>query len=70
MYRRLQDSLPVYLDEIKRSPRVLTISVHPYISGVPHRIGWFRRMVKDLARIPDVVFMTGSEITDWYLSQV
>jgi allantoinase len=39
MYRRLRYSLPVYLDESKQAPRVLTISVHPYISGVPHRIG-------------------------------
>jgi peptidoglycan/xylan/chitin deacetylase (PgdA/CDA1 family) len=69
MYRRLQWSLPVYLEESKQSPRVLVISVHPYISGVPHRIGWYRKMIEELARLPGVVFMTGSEICDWYLSQ-
>lgn len=69
MYRRLTDSLPIYLEECRESPRVLVISVHPYVSGVPHRIGYFRRMIEDLARLPGVVFMTGSEIADWYLSQ-
>ena len=70
MYRRLKHSLPVYLEEIKDNPRVLVISVHPYISGVPHRIQFFRRMFEDLSRIPGVVFMTGSEIADWYLGQM
>ncbi|MCZ6843719.1 MAG: polysaccharide deacetylase family protein [SAR324 cluster bacterium] len=69
MYRRLLRSLPTYLEEIKENPRVLAISVHPYISGVPHRIGYYRRMFEKLARVPEVVFMTGSEITDWYLAQ-
>ncbi len=69
MHRRLRESLPVYLEEIQDNPRVLVISVHPYITGVPHRIGYFRRMFEELSRLPGVVFMTGSEIADWYLSQ-
>ncbi|MEE8395694.1 MAG: polysaccharide deacetylase family protein [bacterium] len=69
MYRRLRESLPVYLEEIKQNPSVLVISVHPYVSGVPHRIGWYRRIFQELAGIPEAVFMTGSEIADWYLSQ-
>lgn len=69
MYRRLMDSLPVYLAECEREPRILVISVHPYATGVPHRIGWFRKMFEELARTPGVVYMTGSEIADWYLGQ-
>ena len=40
-------------------------------ADAPFRVlfGYFRRMIDDLARLPDVVFMTGSEIADWYLSQ-
>lgn len=70
MHRRLVESLPVYLEEIKQNPSVLVISVHPYISGVPHRIGWYRKMFEELSATPGVVFMTGSEIADWYGSQM
>jgi peptidoglycan/xylan/chitin deacetylase (PgdA/CDA1 family) len=69
MYQRLQHALPVYLEECRRNPRVLAIAVHPYITGVPHRIGFFRRMLEELRRLPGVVFMTGSEIADWYAAQ-
>lgn len=69
MYRRLIDSLPVYLEESKNSPRVLPLAIHPYITGVPHRIGWFRRILEQLHQLHGAVFMTGSEIADWYMAQ-
>lgn len=48
------------------SARVMAIAVHPYITGVPHRIIWFERLLDFLARQPGVVFWTGAEIVDWY----
>ncbi|HKI99138.1 MAG TPA: polysaccharide deacetylase family protein [bacterium] len=69
MYNRLMHSLPIYLEETQSDPRVLPIAVHPYITGVPHRIGFFRRMLEELRRLHGVVFMTGSEIADWYADQ-
>ena len=47
--------------------RVMSIAVHPYIHGVPHRIKYFRKIFKALSKKPGVVFMTGAEILDWYL---
>ena len=70
MYRRLTASLPIYLEETKTEPRIMVIYMHPYIMGVPHRIGWCHRMFEELSRLPGVVYMTGSEIADWYLAQV
>ena len=32
----------VYAESAER-PKVMAIAVHPYISGVPHRIGYFER---------------------------
>jgi peptidoglycan/xylan/chitin deacetylase (PgdA/CDA1 family) len=69
MYQRLLHALPTYLEETRHDPRVLAIAVHPYITGVPHRIAFFRRMLEELRRQPGVVFMTGSEIADWYAAQ-
>ena len=48
------------------SARIMSIAVHPYITGVPHRIGWFERLLAYLARQPGVVFWTGAAIVDWY----
>ena len=50
--------------------RVMAISIHPYITGVPHRIG----VLEDLLDYGDghdgVALMTASEIGDWYRGQI
>jgi allantoinase len=40
--------------------------VHPYISGVPHRIGWFERALTHMASRPGTLFWQGRQIMDWY----
>ena len=54
---------------IRYPSTIMTIAVHPYIHGVPHRIKYFRKIFKELSEKPGVVFMTGAEILDWYLAQ-
>jgi peptidoglycan/xylan/chitin deacetylase (PgdA/CDA1 family) len=51
-------------------PRVMAISVHPYITGVPHRIGHFERLLDHVLAKPGVIVRTGEGIADWYRSQV
>lgn len=51
-------------------PRVMAISVHPYITGVPHRIGMFERLLDYVKSKPGVVVRTGAAISDWYRGQV
>jgi hypothetical protein len=58
----------VYAESAER-PKVMAIAVHPYISGVPHRIGYFERVFARLAQQPGVVFWTGERIMDWYQNQ-
>jgi allantoinase len=50
-------------------PRVLTLPLHPHLSGVPHRINYLMRMLDMLQARKDTVFMVGSEIADWYTAQ-
>ncbi|MEM8664938.1 MAG: polysaccharide deacetylase family protein [Pseudomonadota bacterium] len=48
------------------SARVMAISVHPYITGVPHRMGVLEALLDYVAGHDDAVFMTACEIGDWY----
>jgi hypothetical protein len=51
-------------------PRVMAISVHPYITGAPHRIGMFEKLLAYVQSKPGVLVQTGAEINDWYRAQV
>ena len=46
--------------------RIMAIALHPYISGVPHRIRYVEEIYARLAAKPDVLFWTGAQILDWY----
>ncbi len=49
--------------------RVMAISVHPYLSGVPHRIGQLEAIYGHIAARRDVKLWTGAQILDWYRGQ-
>jgi hypothetical protein len=55
----------VYAESEKRA-KVMAIAVHPYISGVPHRIKYFERVFQFLKKQEGVLFWTGEQILDWY----
>jgi hypothetical protein len=55
----------VYAESAKRA-KVMAIAVHPYISGVPHRIKYFERVFEYLKKQPGVVFWTGEQILEWH----
>ena len=48
------------------SARIMAISVHPYITGAPHRIRYFEELLRYIQEKGGAVFMTGEEILDWY----
>lgn len=47
--------------------KVMGFAIHPYITGVPHRIGLLERLLDALLARPDVAFMQGGDLLDWYL---
>ncbi len=49
--------------------RVMAISVHPYITGVPHRIAAFEQLLDAVLAKPGVAVMTGAGIADWFTAQ-
>jgi allantoinase len=52
----------------RNEPRILTIPLHPHLSGVPHRINFLTQAIDDLLKRDDCVFMNGGQILDWFLS--
>jgi len=47
-------------------PRVMSMSVHPYIMGVPHRIGYFEAAYDYMSKRKGVWFTTAEEIYAWF----
>lgn len=48
--------------------KVLSFAIHPYIMGAPHRIAVLEALLAGLAARPEIVFMQGRGIMDWYLA--
>ena len=67
LLRRVIDAFETLLSDGQDNVRVMAIAVHPFLSGVPHRIGYLRKALEHLRGHEGVVFMTGEEILDWYL---
>ena len=42
-------------------------SVPPVNMGPPHRFPYFGKILEHLANMPSVVFMTATQIHDWYV---
>ncbi|NQV54503.1 MAG: polysaccharide deacetylase family protein, partial [Rhodospirillales bacterium] len=49
--------------------RIMGISLHTYISGVPHRSKYVEQVFEHISSKPDVLLWTGEQILDWYLEQ-
>lgn len=49
-------------------PRVMSMSIHPYIMGVPHRIKYFEAAYDHMLAHDQVWFTTAEEIYDWYIA--
>ena len=49
--------------------RIMAISLHPYITGVPHRIGYLENILAYIRNKPGVLMWTGEKLLDWYRTQ-
>lgn len=66
LYRRGVDQFEQLYRESETITRILSISLHPYLTGVPHRIGYLDQLLTHIADRPGVLFWTGERILDWY----
>jgi len=64
--QRCRDQFDRLYKEGAVNPRVMAIAVHPYISGVPHRIKYFEAVYDYMRKHKGVWFTTGEEIYEWW----
>jgi allantoinase len=46
----------------------MSISLHPYITGVPHRIGYLERLLEHIRSHDGVALWRSEQVVDWYRS--
>lgn len=66
IFRRGKDQFDCLYQEGATIPRVMAISIHPYLTGAPHRIGYLEKLLDYIQSHNEVVICTGGEIIDFY----
>jgi peptidoglycan/xylan/chitin deacetylase (PgdA/CDA1 family) len=67
-FQRARDQFDRLYAEGGKHPRVMAMAVHPYISGVPHRIKYFEAVYDYMARKKGVWLTTGEDIYEWFVA--
>jgi allantoinase len=70
IFRRGKDQFDRLYQDGAQAPRVMAISIHPYLTGVPHRIKYLEMLYDHILAHDGVVMWTGAEILDWYREQI
>jgi len=70
MYQRLANTLSLFKRESLIQPRVLSLGLHPHLIGVPHRFESFEKMLDLLMATPEVCFVKGEQLAQWFTEQV
>ena len=65
--RMLKDQFDELYRESAESSRIMSIGLHPHVSGHPHRMPCFREFLAHAQGHPDVWWTTREEISSWYL---
>ena len=68
--KRGKDQFDRLYAEGAENARVMAISVHPYITGVPHRIGYLEALLDYVQSHDGVAWMTASQLGDWYTAEM
>ncbi|MFQ5426047.1 MAG: polysaccharide deacetylase family protein [Gaiellales bacterium] len=66
IFERARDTFETLYREGESNARIMAISVHPYITGAAHRVGYYDRIFEYVSEFDGVAFMTGAEILDGY----
>jgi allantoinase len=66
LLRRATDQFDRLYREAAERAKILSIAIHPYISGVPHRIKYLEAFLDYAKGHQGVAFWTGEQILAWY----
>ncbi|MGI0078214.1 MAG: polysaccharide deacetylase family protein [Nitrososphaerales archaeon] len=67
-YTRVREQFDTLYSEGIENPRVMAVAIHPYLSGVPHRIRILEKTLEYISSQKGVYIATGSEILDTFKS--
>jgi peptidoglycan/xylan/chitin deacetylase (PgdA/CDA1 family) len=67
---RGRDTFDRLYQEGRDIPRVMGVSIHPYLTGVPHRIKYLEALLDHILAHDKIVLWTGEEILDWFLGEL
>ena len=70
IYERGKSQFDQLYNESKDTTKIMAISIHPYLTGVPHRIKYLNKLLDYIISKDKVIFMTGEEIHNWYCDEV
>ena len=70
IYKRGKSQFDQLYNESKETTKIMAISIHPYLTGVPHRIKYLNKLLDYIISKDKVTFMTGEEIHNWYCDEV
>jgi allantoinase len=66
---RITDTFDQLFEESTERPKVMAIAVHPYISGMPHRIRHLKAAYDYINRFDGVVHWNGTQLLNWFQGQ-
>jgi peptidoglycan/xylan/chitin deacetylase (PgdA/CDA1 family) len=66
-YERGVDQFDRLYKEGEKRAKVMTVPLHAYLSGQPHRIGHLERLYRYMKDKPGVLFWTGEQIYEWFV---
>src|SRR5712675_1386948 len=69
MLKRAIDSFDRLYEESNERPKILSLAIHPYISGQPFRIKYLEAIYNYVNKFDGVVHWNGEQILDWYRAQ-
>ena len=69
MLKRSTDQFDRLYRESAAITRVMAISLHPYITGAPHRIRYLEELYRHILGHDGVKMWTGGEIADWFRAE-
>jgi hypothetical protein len=65
--RMLKDQFDELMRDSAESSRLMSVGLHPHVSGHPHRMPCFRDFLAHAKQHPEVWWTTREELATWYL---
>ncbi len=69
MLERVHDHLTTLLNDEPETARVMSVGLHPFIVGQPHRFPYFVKMLELIMNTPGAIPMTATDVYRWYREQ-